>query len=148
MNEHEDPVVKKKVLKDLLPYLRQTLGDPCRYIPYLVEGNVLDTREIDAIKSKTTSKEKLEIFLHLLIKDGEDVSAFDVFVSALEDLGVQNQIARKLRRTLAYEKQAMQNIDSAGKIVVLMGKGYLSHSFCTIICNHCQNENQWSNYHS
>ena len=107
MSEHEDPEVKKKVLKYLLPYLRQNLGDPCRYIPYLVEGNVLDTHEIDVIKSKTTSQEKLEIFLHSLIKDREDVSAFDVFVSALEDLGLQNQIARKLRGTLANEKGAL-----------------------------------------
>ena len=114
--EHEDTEVKKKVIRDLLPYLRETLGDPCRYISYLVEGDVFGTLDSDIIKSKTTSKEKLEIFLQLLIKDREDVSAFDVFVMALEDLGVQNEVARKLRRTLAYEKKAMRNVDFAGKI--------------------------------
>ena len=113
MDDHEE--MKKKVLRDQLPYLRQSLGDPCGYIPYLVQGDVFDSHDANFIRSKATSKEKLETFLWLLIKDRKDVSAFDVFVTALEDLRIQIQVARRLQRTLAYEKEAAQNVDTTGK---------------------------------
>ena len=115
MDDHEDLEVKKKVLRDQIPYLQQNLGDPSRYIPYLVQGDVLDSHEGNFIRSKPTSKEKLETFLQFLIKDRKEVSTFDVLVAALEDLKIQSQVARRLQRTLAYEKEAALNADAAGE---------------------------------
>ena len=120
MDGHEDLKVKKKVLRDQMPYLRQSLGDPSRYIPYLVQGDVLDSQEGSFIRSKATSKEKLETFLQFLIRDRKEVSTFDVFVAALEDLKIQSQVAGRLKRTLAYEKEAALNADAAGKYRVLI----------------------------
>ena len=121
MEDREDAEMKKKVLRDQIPYLRQSLGDPSRYIPYLIHGDVLDSHEASFIRSKGTSKEKLETFLQLLIKDRKEVSTFDVFVAALEDMKIQSQVARRLQRTLAYEKEAALNVvdglvDATGKI--------------------------------
>ena len=115
MGDHEDAEVKDKVLRDQLQYLRQTLGDPSRYLPYLEQGGVLDSQDKECIRSKATSKEKLESFLKLLVKGRKDISTFDVFVAALLEERVQSQVARKLNRTVEYEKAAMKNIDATGK---------------------------------
>ena len=115
MDDRDDAEVKKKVLRDQLPYLRQNLGDPSRYITYLVQGGLLDSCDTESIRSKATSKEKLEDFLKLLIKERNDASAFDVFVDALLEERVQSKVARRLRRTLEDEKEAIRNIDATGK---------------------------------
>ena len=114
MGDHEDAEVKDKVLRDQLQYLRQTLGDPSRYLPYLEQGGVLDSHDKASIRSKPTSREKLESFLELLIQGRKNVSTFDVFVAALLEERVQSQVARKLHRTLEYEKAAMRDIDATG----------------------------------
>lgn len=114
MDPHEDLEVKKKVLRDKLPYLRQNLGDPSRYIPYLVQGGVLDLTDKISITYKTTSKEKLETLLQLLIKEREDVSTFDVFVDALKETRVNNRIALQLQRALENEKESIRKVATAG----------------------------------
>lgn len=115
MSDQDDIEVKKKVLRDQLPYLQQSLGDPSRYIPYLEQADVLDRHDKESIRSKTTSKEKLETFLKLLTEERKDVCLFDVFVTALLEERVQSQVAMKLNRTLEYEKEAIRNIHTNGK---------------------------------
>lgn len=130
MGDHEDAEVKDKVLRDQLQYLRQTLGDPSRYLPYLEQGGVLDSHDKASIRSKATSKEKLESFLELLLKGRKNVSTFDVFVAALLEERVQSQVARKLHRTLEYEQAAMRNIDATGNhhiVYTAWGGGTADH---------------------
>jgi len=111
----DDLAVKRKVLRNQLPYLRQSLGDPSRYIPYLVQGDILNVYDKELIRSRPTSKEKLETLLQLLVKEGKgNVSAFDIFVAALLEERVQSQVARELQRALAVEKESSRHVDVNG----------------------------------
>ena len=124
MGDHKDVAgleAKKKVLRDQLPYLQQNLGDPSKYIPYLEKGGVLDSHDKESIRSKASSKEKLEIFLKLLTKERKGVPAFDVFIAALLDEQVQSHVARqvagRLQGELAYEKETLRIIDMNGRSI-------------------------------
>lgn len=120
MGDHKDVAdleAKKKVLRDQLPYLQKNLGDPSKYIPYLEKGGILDSHDKESIRSKASSKEKLEIFLKLLTKERKGVSAFDVFVAALLDKQVQSHIAERLQGELVYEKETLRIIDMNGRSI-------------------------------
>jgi len=101
--EEDDSELKKKVLKSQLPYLIQNLGDPSRYIPYMIANDVLDQSDKERIRAAVTSKEKAELFIDLL-REREGASAFDEFVQALLEERVQSHIARRLQEELARER--------------------------------------------
>jgi len=96
--------LKKKVFKQQYNYLVQTLGDPSRYMPYMIAADILSMSDKEIIRSKITSKEKAEAFIDKLI-GGEAASAFDEFVQALLEERVQSHIARKLQQALKFEKE-------------------------------------------
>ncbi|XP_065918124.1 uncharacterized protein [Dysidea avara] len=103
VREEDDSERKRKVLKSQLPYLIQNLGDPSRYIPYMIANDVLDKSDKERIRAKVTSKEKAELFIDLL-REREGASAFDEFVQALLEERVQSHIARRLQEALARER--------------------------------------------
>ena len=98
--------LKKKVLKQQYRYLVDTLGDPSRYMPYMIADDILDINHKEIIRSKVTSKEKAGEFIDMLMKSPEGASAFDVFVEALLEERVQSHIARKLQQALKVEKES------------------------------------------
>jgi len=104
VREEDDSELKKKVFKSQLPYLIQNLGDPSRYIPYLIANDVLDKCDKEEIRAQVTSKRKAELFIDKLI-EREGASAFDEFVQALLEERVQSHIARRLQEALAYERE-------------------------------------------
>ena len=96
--------LKKKVLKQQYRYLVDTLGDPSRYMPYMIAADILDISHKEVIRSKVTSKEKAGEFIDMLM-NSEGASAFDEFVEALLEERVQSHIARKLQQALKVEKE-------------------------------------------
>ena len=116
--EEDDSELKKKVLKSQLPYLIQNLGDPSRYIPYMIANDVLDQSDKERIRAKVTSKEKAELFIDLL-REREGASAFDEFVQALLEERVQSHIARRLQEELARERDNSlpQPLKAKGKLL-------------------------------
>lgn len=96
--------LKKKVFKQQYSYLVQTLGDPSRYMPYMIASDILNMTDKEIIRSKITSKEKAEAFIDMLMQR-EEASAFDEFVQALLEERVQSHIARKLQQALKFEKE-------------------------------------------
>lgn len=96
--------LKKRVLKQQYRYLVDTLGDPSRYMPYMIAAEILDVSHKETIRSKVTSKEKAGEFIDMLM-NSEGASAFDEFVEALLEERVQSHIARKLQQALKLEKE-------------------------------------------
>lgn len=94
--------LKGKVLKQQYKYLVETLGDPSRYMPYMIADDILNLSDKEIIRSKITSKEKAETFIDMLMQR-EEASAFDEFVEALLEERVQSHIARKLQQALKLE---------------------------------------------
>ena len=94
--------LKKKVLKQQYQYLVENLGDPSRYMPYMISGDILDFSDAEIIRSEVTSKKKGGTFVKMLM-DREAASAFDEFVEALLQERVQSHIARKLQQALRLE---------------------------------------------
>ena len=94
--------LKKKVLKQQYQYLVENLGDPSRYMPYMISDDILDFSDTETIRSIVTSKEKGGTFVRMLM-EREEASAFDVFVEALLQERVQSHIARKLQQALRVE---------------------------------------------
>ena len=96
--------LKKKVLKQQYQYLVNNLGDPSRYMPYMIAADIFDISHKEIIRSKVTSKDKAAEFIDMLMKS-EVASAFDEFVEALLEERVQSHIARKLNQVLTVEKE-------------------------------------------
>ena len=97
--------MKERILVDLSPYLCRSLGDPSRYIPYLMarDINLLDATDKDMIKAEQTSQRKKEVFVEILKRKG--ACAFDGFVDVLLEVRDESHIARKLQQALKNEQE-------------------------------------------
>ena len=104
ITEEELSDLKKKVFKQQYKYLVDNLGDPSRYLPYMIAADILDASHKEIIRSKVTGKDKASEFVDMLM-GSEVTSAFDEFVEALLEERVQNHIARKLQQALQVEKE-------------------------------------------
>ena len=87
---------KLAVLRNEVEYLRQNLGDPCRYLRALREEGYLTDAECEEIKLCTGSK-RIEKFVEILCSKQCD-KAFDVFVKELRNQRVHASTALHLRR--------------------------------------------------
>lgn len=106
VSDEDKKELKKKVFKQQYKYLVDTLGDPSRYMPYMIAEDLLSFSDKEVVRSKVTSKEKAETFIDMLMKreEASEVAiAFDQFVEALLEERVQSHIARKLQQALKFE---------------------------------------------
>ena len=99
--------LKSEVFYDQIGYLSGELGDPERYFPSLKAEGVLDETDCEIIRSKVTSREKVDAFVETVYKRESSTGepAFDVFVELLLSQVVQAYIARALQQAFAKRKE-------------------------------------------
>jgi len=105
--------MKEKILADLSPYLCKSLGDPSRYIPYLMaRDDLLDLTDQDMIRAEETSQRKVQVFVEILKRKG--ACAFDAFVDVLLEVRDESHIARKLQQALRNEQENVRSRKCVG----------------------------------
>ena len=88
--------LKLAVLRNEVEYLKENLGDPCRYLRAMREEGYLTDAECKEIRCTTGSK-RIEKFVEVLCSKKCD-KAFDVFVKELRNQRVHASTASHLRR--------------------------------------------------
>ena len=102
--------LKADVFYNQIGYLSDELGDPERYFPSLKARGILDETDCETIRSRVTSREKVDTFVEIVHKRESSTGdpALDVFVDLLLSQVVQAHIARALQQAFANRKRSVE----------------------------------------
>lgn len=111
MDDEDVKALKAEVFYNQIGYLSEELGDPERYYPSLKARGILDETDCETIRSKVTSREKVDTFVEIVHKRESSTGdpALDVFVDLLLSQVVQAHIARALLQALAQREPELKS---------------------------------------